>query len=73
MSFGEIIDLSTKWVRVRCMDVTSVRCIRFTPEGPAEPAHVRALAAAGQLGEAEFPARFGPCVSEVVPAVRARR
>jgi 6-phosphofructokinase 1 len=78
--FAEIIDPRTKRVRVRYVDVTSemyqtlfAYMIRLKPEDLAEPTRVRALAAAGQLGEAEFAARFGPLVGDASPAVPARR
>ena len=78
--FADIIDPTTKRVRVRYVDVTSemyqtlfAYMIRLKPEDLAEPTRVRTLAAAGHLGEAEFAARFGPLVSEANPAVPARR
>jgi hypothetical protein len=67
--FAEIIDATTGRVRVRYVDVTSemyqtlyAYMIRLKPDDLADPARVRALAAAGQVSEPEFAARFGPVV-----------
>jgi 6-phosphofructokinase 1 len=67
--FDAMVDPATGRVRVRYVDVTagtyqvlSAYMIRLTPAEMADPDRVRALAAAGALGEAEFVARFGPVV-----------
>ena len=67
--FAEIIDATTGRVRVRYVDVTSemyqtlyAYMIRLKPDDLADPALLRTLAAAGQLSEPEFAARFGPVV-----------
>ena len=68
--FDAMVDPATGRVRVRYVDVTAgayqvlaAYMIRLTSEDLADPERVRALAAAGALGEAEFIARFGPAVS----------
>jgi 6-phosphofructokinase 1 len=73
--FREIIDPATGRVRVRYVDMTSetyqahlAYMIRLKSEDLADPERVRALAAAGRLGEEEFVARFQP-VASLVPAV----
>ena len=67
--FAEIIDATTGRVRVRYVDVTSemyqtlyAYMIRLKPDDLADPARLRTLAAAGQVSEPEFAARFGPVV-----------
>ena len=75
MRFSEIIDPTTGRVRVRYVDVTSemyqtlyAYMIRLKPDDLADPAQVRALAAAGRVSEEEFAARFGPLVAEAAPS-----
>ena len=63
--FDEIIDPATGRVRVRYVDVKSemyqtlaAYMIRLIPQDLSDPARLRALAAAGNLGEAAFVERF---------------
>ena len=67
--FDAMVDPATGRVRVRYVDVTAgtyqmlaAYMIRLTSADLADPDRVRAMAAAGALGEAEFVARFGPVV-----------
>ena len=67
--FDAMVDPVTGRVRVRYVDVTAgtyqmlaAYMIRLTSADLADPDRVRAMAAAGALGEAEFVARFGPVV-----------
>jgi ATP-dependent phosphofructokinase / diphosphate-dependent phosphofructokinase len=76
--FGEIMDPATGRIRVRRVDVQSEMyavylsyMIRLRPEDFADPARVRALAAAGRLAEDEFVRRFRPVV-EGLPRTAAR-
>ncbi len=64
--FREMIDAETGRVRVRYVDVKSesyqtlfAYMIRLKPEDFESPAELRALARAGNLGEAELVTRFG--------------
>ncbi|HEV2281480.1 MAG TPA: diphosphate--fructose-6-phosphate 1-phosphotransferase [bacterium] len=76
--FGEIMDPATGRIRVRRVDVQSEMyavylsyMIRLRPEDFADPARVRALAAAGRLSEDGFVRRFRP-VAEGLPRTAAR-
>ena len=67
--FTEMLDPGTGRVRVRYVDVRSesyqtmlAYMIRLKPEDFDDPVALRALARAGNLGEAEFVQRFGPLV-----------
>ncbi|MBI2461294.1 MAG: 6-phosphofructokinase [Candidatus Rokubacteria bacterium] len=67
--FAEMLDPETGRVRVRYVAVRSesyqtmlAYMIRLKPEDFDDPVALRALARAGNLGEAEFVRRFGPLV-----------
>jgi 6-phosphofructokinase 1 len=68
--FKEMLDTETGRVRVRYVDVRSeayqtldAYMIRLKPEDFQSPTEIRALARAGNLGEAEFARRFGHLVN----------
>jgi 6-phosphofructokinase len=72
LRFGEMIDPATGRIRVRMVDLRSemyqtlyAYMIRLKPEDLADPAQLRALAAAANMGEAAFRERFGPVVRPV--------
>jgi 6-phosphofructokinase 1 len=65
--FGLMLDARTGKIRVRYVDVESemyqtlsAYMIRLRPEDFDDPETLAALAKAGNLGETEFVARFGP-------------
>ena len=75
--FGEMIDPRTGRIRVRHVDVTSeayqtlhAYMIRLKAEDFERPEQIRALAAAGHLGEDAFVGRFAALVRPSTPAGR---
>jgi len=77
--FGLMIDPRTGKIRVRYVDTDSemyqtlyAYMIRLKPEDLDDPQQVSALAKAGNLGEEEFVARFGPLVGRGPAATRGR-